>query len=346
MDILRSFNLNPAEFTITRIGMGHIHQTFKLSDRSSRQYILQRINKNVFKHPEVIASNLRIASDYLRRNFPDYNFLTSISANNKSDLSYDEESFPWRLFPYQSNTVTIDRIDSSQEAFKAAKGFAQLTCYLDKVDVNKFKETIPKFHDLSLRYRQFELSLEEASGKRLKAAADHINTCKTSHHLVEIYEKLIASGSLQLRVTHNDTKINNILFDEVSGDVSLVIDLDTLMPGYFIYDLGDMIRTFVSPVTEEEKDYSKIIFRKEIYDAVLNGYLSEMGGVLGADEQRAIPFAGKMMTFIMALRFLTDYLNGDVYYQTHYDEQNLIRAGNQLRLLEVLGAQVSDTSLL
>jgi Ser/Thr protein kinase RdoA (MazF antagonist) len=135
---------------------------------------------------------------------------------------------------------------------------------------------------------------------------------------------------------HNDTKINNVLFDQATGKTVAVIDLDTLMPGYFIYDLGDMVRTFVCPVSEEERDVTRITFREEIYQAVVEGYLSEMSDVMTPEELRAIPFAGKMMTYIMGLRFLADYLRGNTYYHITYPEQNLVRARNQLRLLEVL----------
>jgi hypothetical protein len=138
------------------------------------------------------------------------------------------------------------------------------------------------------------------------------------------------------RIQHNDTKINNILFDKKTDKANCVIDLDTLMPGYFIYDVGDMIRTFVSPVSEEEKDLNKIIIRKEILDAVIDGYLSQMGDVLTKKEKTLIPFGGMMMTYIMGLRFLTDFLNGDVYYQTTYPGQNSIRASNQFYFLDLL----------
>ena len=154
------------------------------------------------------------------------------------------------------------------------------------------------------------------------------------------YDNLIQSGALKLRIVHNDTKINNILFDSITGQTICAIDLDTLMPGYFIYDLGDMVRTFVSPVSEEEKDVTKISFRKDIYDALTNGYLSQMNDVMSAEEKSAIPFSGLMMTYIMALRFLADYLNGDVYYHTVYPGQNLVRAKNQFRLLQVLSENV------
>ncbi|CAN5390639.1 aminoglycoside phosphotransferase family protein [soil metagenome] len=334
--ILRSFGLVPFEYSIEKIGSGHIHQTYRLSGANNVDYILQRVNKSVFKEPEIIASNLKIASDFLNKNFPEYSFLRSINSVDSKEMYYDGEGFPWRLFPYRGGTTTIEKVDQPQEAFEAAKGFGQLTAYLHGIDVARFHETIPKFHDLSCRFRQFELSLANASEERKHIASDLIEICQSSHYLVKEYENLIASRVLTLRITHNDTKINNILFDEISRKAVLVIDLDTLMPGYFIYDLGDMVRTFVSPVTEEEKDFSKIIFRKEIYAALLDGYLSQMGSILSEQEKTAIPFAARMMTFIMALRFLMDYLDNDVYYQTYYPGQNLVRAGNQLRFMELI----------
>jgi Ser/Thr protein kinase RdoA (MazF antagonist) len=153
--------------------------------------------------------------------------------------------------------------------------------------------------------------------------------------LVKAYQQHIQSGVLQCRIFHNDTKINNILFNKHSGKAVCVIDLDTLMPGYFIYDAGDMIRTYVAPVTEEEQDVERIIFRKEVYDALKQGYLEEMGTYLSKQAQSLFPFSGMMMTYIMALRMAADYLNGNIYYQITYEEQNLVRARNQLYWLNI-----------
>lgn len=336
--ILQAFGLQPFDFTITQIGTGHIHQTYKLTGKNC--YVLQRVNINVFKRPEIIASNLRLAYDYLKLNFPHYPFLACIQSVHGKEMVYDEEGFPWRMFPYVANTITIDKVSTADEAFSAASEFARLTCYLDKIEVGRFTETITQFHDLALRYRQFELALAQASGERKSVAMKPILAAKQFYHLVEHYASLIKSGSLRLRITHNDTKINNILFDLGSNKAVGVIDLDTLMPGYFIYDLGDMVRTFVCPVSEEDKDLSTIVLRREIHDALLEGYLSQMGKVMSTEEKSAIPFAGKMMTYIMALRFLTDYLNGNIYYHTVYPEQNIVRATNQLRLLEILSEKM------
>jgi thiamine kinase-like enzyme len=322
---------------ISKLGSGHIHQTFRVEGMVN--FVLQRINKNVFTKPDVIASNNRIAFQYLKNHHPDYLFLQALPDLNGNDLFYDIEGFPWRLYPLIENTFTIDEISSEQEAFEAAKGFGELTKNLNGVDVGLFKPTLEQFHDLAWRYQQFEEAFENAKQETLQAARHEIALAQSYQYLVKEFIQLINEGSLKLRVMHNDTKVNNILFDTVTRKSVCTIDLDTLMPGYFIYDLGDMVRTFVSPVNEEEKDISKISFRKSIYDALLDGYLSQMGSLLSLAEKKSIPFAGMMMTYIMAIRMLADFLRGNTYYHITYPDQNLVRARNQLHLLKL----ISDT---
>jgi len=338
-DILKAFGLVPAVYQCDRITTGHINFTYKVTGPD--HFILQRINKNVFRQPAIVANNIRLAADHLSRNNPEYLFPSSILSVSKEEMVYDEEGFPWRLFPYISNTFTIDKVETEQEAWSAASGFGELTARLWNSDVAAFRETIPRFHDLSLRYKQFETALQNSNEERKQNAKWAIDQCIAHHHLVVQYNNLIHSGELTLKVMHNDTKINNILFDRTSREAVCVIDLDTLMPGYFIYDLGDMIRTFVSPVSEEEKDFSKIIFRASIYHALIDGYFTSMNNCLTEEQRSLAPFAGYMMTYIMALRFLADYLNGDIYYQTHYSGQNLIRGQNQLHLLNILQATLN-----
>jgi thiamine kinase-like enzyme len=332
--IISKYGLSIRDYAISRVGSGYIHYTFKLS--GNKNYILQRVNNNVFRQPELIAANLRHAANYLNKNHPDYLFLSPIETIDGTEMTYDTEGFPWRLFPFFNNTFTVDKVSSEEEAFQAAAEFARLTRNLDGVDVNLFKPTIDRFHDLGLRYQQFEDSVKNAKADRLERAADAIQKTKYFSFLVKEYTVLISSGNLKLRVTHNDTKINNVLFNSSTQKAVCAIDLDTLMPGYFIYDLGDMIRTFVSPVDEEEKEVSKIFVRGNIYDAVIQGYLSQMNEKLTEEEKKATSFSGLMMTYIMALRFLADFLNGNIYYITRYEEQNLVRASNQLKLLEEL----------
>jgi Ser/Thr protein kinase RdoA (MazF antagonist) len=185
--------------------------------------------------------------------------------------------------------------------------------------------------------------LKNTTPVRKAEAADAIQHALHFSYLAKRYNSLISQGGLILRVMHNDTKINNILFDATTRKAVCVIDLDTLMPGYFIYDLGDMIRTFVSPVSEEEKDLTKVTFRESIYKALLEGYQSQMSDTLNEIENTLAPFAGMMMTYIMALRMLADFLNGNVYYHVTYEEQNLVRARNQFRLLQLLESHFNIT---
>ena len=335
-EIIRSFGIDPDQVTVERIGSGYINQTFKI--HSAQSFILQRVNNKVFTKPELIANNLRTASDYLSKNFPGYLFLSGIRSVDNREMVYDAEGYPWRLFPYIENSMTVDKVGSEEEAFEAARGFAELTSHLSGCNTSQFNPTIDRFHDLSWRSEQFESALKNTTAERKKEAHDAIQGCIHFSYLATQYNKLINDGGLVLRVTHNDTKINNILFDGTTRKAVCVIDLDTLMPGYFIYDLGDMVRTFVSPVSEEEKDLDKVIFRESIYNALLEGYKSQMDRALNPVEKTLAPFSGMMMTYIMALRMLTDFLNGNIYYVISYPEQNLVRARNQLKLLSLLEA--------
>ena len=337
VSILSQFGIDPAHHSVSKTGSGHINYTY-LVNGDAGSFILQRINTNVFRQPEVIAANLRHAASHLASHHPDYLFLAAIPTTSGAEMAVDGEGHPWRLFPYIENTMTIDKVDLPEQAFEAAKGFAGLTRKLDDIDTKLFLPTIPGFQDLGWRWQQLEDALAGATEERKNIASAEIRSARTFGFLVEDYKRLTGNGLLKPRIVHNDTKINNILFDKTSGKAVCVIDLDTLMPGHFIYDLGDMVRTFVSPVSEEENDLDKIAFRKEMYDALLEGYRSQMQDCLSSEEQKAIPFAGMMMTYIMAIRFLADFLNGDIYYQIHYPEQNLVRAANQLKLVSILGA--------
>jgi Ser/Thr protein kinase RdoA (MazF antagonist) len=329
--VLKQYGLAADQFSISPIGSGYIHLTFLMT--GEKKYVLQRVNKNVFTNPGLIASNLKIAASHLALHFPDYLFLAVLPTVSGEQMAYDSEGFPWRIFPYFENTYTIDRVETEQQAFSAAAEFGRLSFYLKDAPVAMFRETIERFHDLGWRYEQFEDSLKNGLPSRMDEASEVIDAALEFRFLVDKYKELVERRILKLRITHNDTKINNILFDARTNKAVAAIDLDTLMPGYFIYDIGDMIRTFVSPVDEEEADLDKIIVRPGIYRAIVDGYLSQMNGELTQEEKNEIAFAGMMMTYIMALRMLTDFLNGDVYYQIRYPGQNLRRAKNQFRLL-------------
>jgi Ser/Thr protein kinase RdoA (MazF antagonist) len=333
-EVAQQFGLS-VPITATALGAGHIHTTL-LVQGTGGPFVLQKINTSVFKKPEAIAHNLSVAGQYLAHHHPDYFFLNPIPTQAGQPVATDSHQHLWRLLPYVRDSFTLEEIDRPEQAYEAARGFGLLARYLDGLDPHQLQPTIDRFHDLGWRYEQFETACARTTPALARMAEAEISSAKAFQPLVAEYQHLIQSGGLKLRVTHSDTKINNVLFDRTTNQVKCVIDLDTLMPGYFTYDLGDLVRTCVCPVNEEETDLSQITIRKEVYEALVAGYLHAMGDVLSDTEKTQIPFAGRMMTYIMALRFLADHLNGNVYYKVKYPRHNLDRARNQLHVLEKL----------
>jgi len=209
---------------------------------------------------------------------------------------------------------------------------------LSGLDAAQLKITLVDFHNLPLRYQQFETASETGNAERIAQSKNLIARIKQNKRIIDEYK--ICKEKFKVRVAHHDTKISNVLFDENEKGLC-VIDLDTVMPGYFISDVGDMMRTYLCPVSEEEKDFSKIIIRKEFYDAIVDGYLSEMGAELTDIEKQYFKYAGEFMIYMQAIRFLTDYLNNDIYYGAKYEGHNFVRAGNQITLLQRLQGFIS-----
>ncbi len=330
--ILAQFGINVLNYHIEEYGSGLINSTWKI--KGEKNYILQRINTDVFKQPEVIADNLSQLQSYLNAKYPDYLFVAPLAALNGLSLAVNEDGI-FRMFPFIDNSISINSVTNYKQAYEAAKQFGKFTFLLKDFDVSQLNDTIPSFHDLTLRYKEFEkacLNTTAAKAEQAKWAIGEINKHKD---ILSIYNELKNSGKLPVRVIHHDAKINNVLFDSDWNGVCL-IDLDTVMPGYFISDVGDMLRTYLSPANEDETDLSKIEVDEQCFDAIYNGYLSEMGTELTAFEKEYFIYAGKFMIYMQAIRFLSDYLNGDVYYHTTYAGQNLNRTNNQLTLLNQL----------
>lgn len=333
-DVLPLFGLDVSACSITAYGSGLINHTW-LINCPPQQFILQRINTNVFKNPEAIDTNIGAIGNYLQQNAPAYRFVQPEKAmNGKGILQHSEEGW-FRLSPFVKGSHTVDVVSSPGEAYEAAKQFGMFTVRLKDFDASSLQTTLPDFHNLALRWHQFTQAVENATDERKNQAAELVQFLQSQHSIVKEYEQLVGNTAFKKRVTHHDTKISNVLFDEnVKG--LCVIDLDTAMPGYFISDVGDMLRTYLSPVSEEEKDFSKIEIRDEYFAAIADGYLSQMQNELTEEEKAHFVYAGKFMIYMQALRFLTDYLNNDVYYGQKYEGHNLVRAGNQATLLHRL----------
>jgi hypothetical protein len=335
-DILKAYGLSPETISVQQIGSGHINSTFLLSILGKQeQYILQNINILVFKDPEAIANNIKQIASYLNKHYPDYLFPAPV-ATIKSELMALHNDAYWRLLPFVKNTIAFDVLSDPKQAYEAAKQFGKLSRLLDKFDASVLKPTIPGFHDLAWRYEQFTFALNQATPYMALQAKHEIE--KALHHqfIVSYYNSFLHSKDFPDRVMHHDTKISNVLLAEDDNLGVCVIDLDTLMPGKFISDLGDMMRTYLSAFSENETDFSKVKIRLPYFKAMIEGYLSEMASILTPTEKDLILFSGKYIVYMQALRFLTDYLNGSIYYPIAYPTQNLDRAKNQFKLLSEL----------
>jgi thiamine kinase-like enzyme len=223
-------------------------------------------------------------------------------------------------------------VETPEQAYEAAVQFGRFTHLLGDFDTSRLKITIPFFHDLTLRYQDFLQAQQSGNKERVAESESLLKVLAPHANIVKEFKRVQSDPGFKLRVTHHDTKISNVLFNEEEKGLC-VIDLDTIMPGYFISDVGDMMRTYLSPVTEEEKDFDKIQIRADFYQSIIQGYFGEMKDELSEIEKKHFFYAGKFMIYMQAIRFLTDYFNNDYYYGSEYPGQNLIRAGNQATLL-------------
>lgn len=302
------------------------------------KYILQQINTQVFKNPDAIAHNVNIVARWLRLHHPDYRFPAPLPTLHGALMVVQEGEY-WRLQPYIADSVAFDTLNVPKQAYEAAKQFGKLSRLLNDFDASLLQPTIPGFHDLAWRYAQFSEALGDAPLQLKEQAKKEIHTAEQHHFIVDYYQSYLHRADFPDRVMHHDTKISNVLLHQESNEGLCVIDLDTLMPGKFISDLGDMMRTYLSAFSENETDLDKVKIRLPYFKAMMEGYLSEMAGSLTETEKELLLFSGKYIIYMQALRFLTDYLNGSVYYPTSYPEQNLDRAKNQFKLLSELFTQ-------
>lgn len=331
--LLTAYGIDSSSSLIEVISSGLINPTWKITSDQD-QFILQRINTSIFREPAKLAENTRRLSDYVSKKFPEYLFVAPIPANDGNELVKHNDQV-YRLYPFVKNSHTIQSVSTVDQAYEAAVQFGKFTSVFSGFDPSQLHSTIPDFHNLTFRHQQFRAAVRNGNQQRVAACSKEIQEIESCSYLVDQYYSILKSRSFKLRVTHHDTKISNVLFDPNDKGIC-VIDLDTVMPGYFISDVGDMMRTYLSPSNEEETDFSKIIVRADFYKAIAQGYLENMKTELSKDEMKMFYFSGLMMTYMQAIRFLGDYLTDDNYYLTHHEAHNLVRAQNQLYLFSRL----------
>lgn len=315
------------------LGNGLIHYTY-LAQHDGQAIVLQQINTKIFADPRALIDNYLAIYEYLQKNGSVKIPAPVRTRDGNWLLRIDDTT--WRATEYIANSYTPHATEDASAAYTTASCFGRFTRSLAGMDLQNLKVLLADFHDLSYRYHEFEDTVTNAVGLRLMRATHVIAELRQRKYLVHFYETVKNNPGFPVRLMHHDCKINNILFDVQTRDVICPIDLDTIMPGKYFSDIGDMIRSMACTVDENSRDWEKIDIRPDFYDAVVHGYLDGIGNELTASEKEQIHKSGLIMTYMQTLRFVTDFLRGDVYYKTSYSEQNLNRALNQLVLLEKL----------
>jgi hypothetical protein len=325
------------------IHSGHINSTYRASYREKngdqRRYIFQSINRNVFKDPYAVMSNVEKVTHHINSRVLRLKCdlggqtLNLFPARVGGYWIEDDQGSLWRCYNHIEGCMTHDVVENTRQAYQAARAFGSFQDLVSDLDPASIIDTIPDFHHTPKRFaRLMEVAAEDPLG-RLDSVREEFEFIRSRESIVATLLDLAESGVIPMRVTHNDTKINNVMIDAASDEAVCVIDLDTVMPGLVLYDFGDLVRSATSPAEEDETDLSKVEMRMPIFEALVNGYLDAAGDFITDAEVGFLAHSGKLMTLEVGIRFLTDFIEGDVYFKTHRPGHNLDRCRTQLRLV-------------
>jgi Ser/Thr protein kinase RdoA (MazF antagonist) len=341
--VARQFKIDGEFLDAQPWGSGHINDTYRVAFRNGGEpffCILQRINRNIFKDPGALMQNLQRVTAHLSARVADEpdrerRALRLILTRNGNAWHVDDDGEYWRAYFYIPGARTYDAVKSTEQAFQAARAFGRFQDLLSNLPPPCLHDTIPDFHNTPKRFEALLTAISaDAFGCALLAQRE-IEFALAHEPIVDVLLK----ANLPERVTHNDTKFNNVMLDDVTGEGICVVDLDTVMPGLALYDFGDMVRTTTSPTEEDERDLTKVTMQFPMFEALVRGYLSTAGGFLTKDERKLLAFSGKLISFEIGIRFLTDYLAGDTYFKVHRDGHNLDRCRTQFKLVESIEVQ-------
>ncbi len=348
-DIIKQFNIHGDFIDARAHGNGHINDTFAVTFSQAGthlRYLLRRINDDVFAEPDKMMQNIVKVTGHIRNKLINENaddisrkVMTAVQTRDGHSFYKTGSGNYWTVFLFIENAHTCEFLADVNQAYEAAKMFGQFQQMLSDIPADSLHDTIVNFHDGPKRFADFQQAFSTDKYNRAACAKTEIEYLQQQAYIFDILPKLAQTGEIPLRITHNDTKINNIMFDSQTRRALCVVDLDTVMPGLSAYDFGDLVRTTVSPTEEDEPDISKIHINMPAFEALARGYLESAGSFLNDTEKQHLVLGGKMMTLIMATRFLTDYLQGDIYYKTHRPGHNLDRCRTQLQLLKCINRQ-------
>ncbi len=344
-NIFNSFNILGDYISSEPYGNGHINDTYKVfvsQGGATIHYLFQRINNHVFKNPENLMSNIERICIHLQYKIKksysqnaSRSALSLVSSKEDKPFVLDETGY-WRCYLFIEDALGYDIIDTENQAFEAAKAFGTYQSLLSDLPGERLIETIPDFHNTPKRFQHFKEIIRLDTNSLADSVKKEIDFYLSFEKEISYFTDRLKSGDLPERVTHNDTKLNNVLLDVKSGKAVCIIDLDTSMPGLAAYDFGDLVRTSTCFSAEDEKDLSKVVFQKEMFESLITGYLSTASSFLTENEVKSLVFGSILMTYEVGMRFLTDYLDGNFYFKSKYTEHNLIRSRTQMTLVESL----------
>ena len=345
LSILDSFQLTGKPVSVVPFGGGHINDTYKVTTGNESEYVLQRINHLIFKNVDMLQNNIQIVTAHIRSKLEargeqdiDRKVLTFLLTKDNKSYYFDGENY-WRVCLMIPRSQSFDIINV-EYAFEAGRAFGDFQAMLSDLPEGVLGETIPNFHHMEFRLQQFRDALAANPAGRLEEVKALVDEVESRAKAMCIQEELYREGKLIKRTNHCDTKVNNILFDE-NGKVLCVIDLDTVMPGFVLSDIGDFIRTGANTGAEDDEDLDRVNVDLEIFKAYTRGYMETAKSFLTPLEISMLPYGGRLLTYMQTVRFLTDYINGDIYYKIHKPKHNLIRTKAQFKLLQSLEAQAS-----
>ncbi len=349
LQIAGKFRLPVKADRFETISCGNINRTYRIF-AGEDSYILQRINTNVFRDPVALMNNITAVCAHLKAKIaaeggdPEREAMTFLPADDGSYLYRDEEGFFWRMYRF-IEAKSYQSIEKPGLFYNAAKAFGKFQCQLSDFPAEKLAETIPNFHNTVSRLADFEAAVKGAEKdrpERLEKVRDMVDYLLSRRALAHCAVDAMAKGEIPVRVTHNDTKLNNILMDSETDEGLCVIDLDTVMPGSVLYDFGDAIRFGANTASEDEEDVSKVSLSLDLYAEFARGFLDGTGGALNAREIELLPDGAMLLTYEQAMRFLGDYLNGDTYFKINYPEHNYVRSRVQVALLQDMEAKKAE----
>ena len=347
-NVIAAFEVEGKVVDCIPFGNGHINDTRLVTMDNGTQYVAQRINKNVFKRPDLLMENYVGVTKFVRKKIeemggdPLREVLNAIPAKDGKYYVIDEEGQYWRLLVYVTESMSYDQVERPEQFYDSAVSFGDFQYMLRDYPAETLHETIVNFHNTPDRYRQLMEAIENDAKGRLAEVSAEVEFAKAREEFAWTLEKAHKEGRLPLRVTHNDTKLNNILFDINTGKTLCVVDLDTIMPGYSVNDFGDSIRFGATTALEDETDLSKVNFDISLYELYVKGFIEGAKGGLTEGELEMLPIGAIMMTFECGMRFLADYLNGDTYFRIHRPSHNLDRCRNQFKLVSDMEAHLDE----